>query len=171
MELIFATDNGVSFSKNLTPGRCNGLSCVWARASLVYGGARYAGMLDEGHINISQQAYEQQGASEVAALEAAGMEVTNRFELANWTPATASATMANTLGTFFVDVKGAGGHAIGFRNDTANGARVFDFFDPNDGLYRSNDVADFQAGLVILFNDPFFANLRLKMRFFQLAKA
>jgi len=58
MEHIFQTDNGVNFSNNLTPGRCNGLTAVWVRSSLEYGGERYAGMLDEGHINISQQAYE-----------------------------------------------------------------------------------------------------------------
>jgi hypothetical protein len=79
--------------------------------------------------------------------------------------------MAVKLGTFFVDVKGVGGHAIGFRNDTAMGKRVFDFFDPNHGLFRTDDIDDFQADVRGFLSVPFFQNLRVKMRFFKVKRS
>ena len=81
--------------------------------------------------------------------------------------------MCTMDGTFFFDVKGgAGGHALGFRNTVdATGNRVFDYFDPNIGLGRTYDRDDFRTVVAGLLGNPFFNNLRDKMRFFEVQRA
>jgi hypothetical protein len=125
-------------------------------------------MVESWKADIGQQAYEQQGYTEVHALEAAGMRVVSRSELRGWSPIVAAARMCMMDGTFFVDVKGSGGHALGFRNavDTT-GKRAFDYYDPNIGLARTYDRDDFRTTVAYLLKNPFFNNLRYKMRFFK----
>ncbi len=152
MILIFKTKNTNAFSSIDNPGSCSGMSANWAKASLTYGGVRYAGMLSTAAANIAASAYmlmPAAGDSE-RVIEANNLVVGAHAQHGGPAPITV-ATVVNGLvalaGTYVwsLDFMGGGGHFMGWRNDAAAGK--IEFFDPNYGLYSFDSVADVQANL------------------------
>ncbi len=154
MQLIFAIDNGLLFSKALAAGQCMGMSCDWAKTSLTFRNV-YKDALTPDKWDIGPSPY-RFGTSQddVKIIEAFGMEVINGTGVRR--QVNQSSQVAEHLlqleGTCVWGLEGPeGGHAMGFRQTDG----VIDLFDPRMGLERSMNKEDLRDTLVRRIDDHY----------------
>jgi hypothetical protein len=134
LDLQVQTNNNIDTIKGVDPGACFAMTLQWIKASKRYGGVTRSWQIgNTGSFRIMQSRYDlETEVHDRAMIKRAGLTIQNEYNNIS-TFATVAQSGYHVIGSS----GGGGGHAMG--SWVNHGEGQYQFFDPNNGLYRAAD--------------------------------